>query len=301
MTATVRNQGDGAAGTGQLEFYRTTDSAITDSDEYLGYALVHPSDLEPSGSSEESMSLTAPSTPGTYYYGACVQKVSHESDTTNNCSVSVRVTVRGAPDLAPDTPTVSESAPYAGGTFTLSVTVRNQGNGSAGSTTLRYYRSTDSTITTGDTEVGTDSVSGLNSSGSSDESISLSAPSTAGTYYYGSCVDEVSGESDTANNCSVSVAVTVTVSPPAVTFWLTECFVIDGSHVAAFKVRARVSVSSLVVRTYAVDRRNNNKHLIATTNIGNLSAGSSDGKVTVKYFPQLGGWLTRCAVDASWE
>ena len=35
----------------------------------------------------------APSTPGTYYYGACVDAVTGESDTTNNCSGSVSVTV----------------------------------------------------------------------------------------------------------------------------------------------------------------------------------------------------------------
>ena len=76
-----------------------------------------------------------------------------------------------------DVPTVSESAPAAATRFTLSATVRNQGNGSADSTTLRYYQSTDSTITTDDTEVGTDSVSSLDSSESGDESISLTAPS----------------------------------------------------------------------------------------------------------------------------
>ena len=51
--------------------------------------------------------------------------------------------------------------------------MRNQGNGRSDSTTLRYYQSTDSTITTGDTEVGTDSVFRLDASESGDESISL--------------------------------------------------------------------------------------------------------------------------------
>ena len=34
------------------------------------------------------MDLTAPDTSGTYYYGACVDAVTDESDTTNNCSAS---------------------------------------------------------------------------------------------------------------------------------------------------------------------------------------------------------------------
>ena len=91
----------------------------------------------------------------------------------------------------------------------MSATVRNQGNGLSASTTLRYYRSPDATISTSDTAVGTDAVGGLAASGTSAESISLTAPSTAGTYYYGACVDPVSGESATGNNCSDSRAVTV--------------------------------------------------------------------------------------------
>ena len=93
--------------------------------------------------------------------------------------------------------------------FTLSVTVRNQGTEQAAATTLRYYRSADATISTDDTEVGTDAVSSLSAGGTSAESISLNAPSDAGTYYYGACVDNVSGESNTGNNCSSGVRVTV--------------------------------------------------------------------------------------------
>ena len=101
-----------------------------------------------------------------------------------------------------DTPAVSESAPAAGARFTLSASVRNQGAARSNSTTLRYYQSSDATVTIGDTEVGTDSVFGLAASWSGDESISLTAPSTSGTYYYGACVDAVSDELDTTNNCS---------------------------------------------------------------------------------------------------
>ena len=67
----------------------------------------------------------------------------------------VEISATGTPDLVVQTPSVSDSScPNAGGSFTLSATVRNQGNGLSASTTLRYYRSTDATITTSDTEVG---------------------------------------------------------------------------------------------------------------------------------------------------
>ena len=115
----------------------------------------------------------------------------------------------GPADLVVDAPAVSDSTPPAGGSFTLSATVRNRGSGSSDSTTLRYYHSSDSTITTGDSQVGTDSVFQLEASERDNQSISLTAPDSPGTYYYGACVDAVSGEANTANNCSSAVAVTV--------------------------------------------------------------------------------------------
>ena len=130
-----------------------------------------------------------------------------------------QLTIKGEPvmkpDLVVDTPTVSDNSPGTGASFTLNATVRNQGTEAAPATTLRYYRSSDATITTSDTPEGTDSVAGLAAAATSAQSTSITAPSTAGTYYYGACVDAVSGESDTANNCSPSVTVTVRdVTPP---------------------------------------------------------------------------------------
>ena len=202
LSATVRNQGNGRSDSTTLRYYQSSDPTITTSDTEIDTDYV--SRLDASESGDESISLDAPSTPGSYNYGACVEAVSDESDTTNNCSAAVTVTVGAAPapDLVVDPPTVDTSAPTAGARFTLNATVRNQGNGRSDSTTLRYYQSTDTTITTSDTEVGTDSVSRLDASQSGDESISLTAPSTPGTYYYGACVEAVSDESDTTNNCS---------------------------------------------------------------------------------------------------
>ena len=100
--------------------------------------------------------------------------------------------------------------------FTLRVVIENRGASEAPPTTLSYYSSRDSTITVNDRAVGTDLVRGLAASETSTNSIRLTAPSTAGTYYYGACVDSVSGEGNTANNCSAAAAVEVSVpeAPP---------------------------------------------------------------------------------------
>ncbi len=115
------------------------------------------------------------------------------------------------PDLVIELASVSDSSPRTGQFLTLDATVRNRG-GPSNPTTLRYYRSTDPTVTSDDTEVGTDRVSELNSSDSSAESTLTYAPSTPGAYYFGACVEPVSGESDMTNNCSAVLA--STVRPP---------------------------------------------------------------------------------------
>ena len=209
LSATVRNDGNGAAAATTLRYYRSSDATITTSDTDVGTDAI--TRLAAAGSSSQSVELTSPATPGTYYYGACVDTVTDETDTTNNCSTSVQVVVREPerPDLIVAAPTASDSDPAAGAQFTLSATVRNDGNGAAAATTLRYYRSSDATITTSDTDVGTDAITRLAAAGSSSQSVELTSPATPGTYYYGACVDTVTDETDTTNNCSTSVQVVV--------------------------------------------------------------------------------------------
>ncbi len=218
LRATVRNQGSGSAASTTLRYYRSTNATISTSDTEVGTDPV--SALAASGTSAESIGLTAPTEEGTYYYGACVVAVSGETETGNNCSSAVTVSEEPppkSPDLVVGAPSVTDSSPAPGASFTLSATVRNQGSGSSAATTLRYYRSANPTIDTGDTEVGTDAVSALAASATSAESIGLTAPTEEGTYYYGACVVSVSGESDTGNNCSGAVEVTVVNGDPVIT------------------------------------------------------------------------------------
>ena len=210
--ATVSNAGDAASPATTLRYYLSKDAPIRTPDTQVGTDAV--AALAAPGASAESISLTAPSTPGKYYYNACVDAVAGESNTTNNCSfVSIAVTVLPEADLVVGSPSVTDSSPETGESFTLSATVSNAGGGASAATTLRYYRSTDATISSADTQVGTDALWTLAASGTSAESISLTAPNSAGTYYYGACVDAVAGESSTTNNCSSSVQVTVSAAP----------------------------------------------------------------------------------------
>ena len=115
-----------------------------------------------------------------------------------------------APDLVVRNFTVFPTTPVSPGSrIGTAVTVSNQGNGRSDPTTFRFYRSSDATITTSDTQVGTKSVAAIEASSFATPALGFNVPSSPGTYYYGGCVDAVPGESDTSNNCSDSVAVRV--------------------------------------------------------------------------------------------
>ena len=313
LIVTVSNQGAGGAAATTVRYKRSTDGTITTSDTTVGTDAVNT--LFPAGGYGATIKLTAPSTPGTYYYGGCVDAVPRESDTTNNCSASVRVDVEDPtyPDLEVGAPTVDEASPETGASFTLSATVSNTGDGASVATTLRYYRSTDATITTSDTAVGTDAVGVLAAAGTSAQSVSLTAPSTADTYYYGACVDAVTDESDTTNNCSASVRVTVsetqqpvqgqpdlvvgtpTVSDASVetggTFTLSATVSNDGDgESAATTLRYYSSTDQMVTTTHTE---------VGTDDVGALAAtGTSEESISLTARRSMGRYFYGACVDA---
>ena len=215
LEATVKNQGLGTPlRNGKLNYYRSTNETIRDNDRKVGSDTI--SKLDTGEWGDEWIELTAPTTPGVYYYGACVD-LRYERETGNNCSSAVAITVREtAPRQGPD-PSDLVVAPFSvsattltpGEPFTLNATVRNQGNGRADATTLRYYRSSNAHISFSDTEMGSSDIRSLNAGNADTRTVDLTAPLASGTYYYGACVEGVDTENDTRNNCSVGVAVTV--------------------------------------------------------------------------------------------
>ena len=210
LSATVQNRGAGASRSTKLRYYRSSDSTISTDDTQVETDGVN--SLDPDDTDDESAIINAPNQAGVYYYGACVDSVRNERDTDNNCSNGVRVTISGSsgsPDLVVENVQVSNNILTIGASFRVSATVRNRRADPSDSTRLRYYRSDDSTISTDDTEVGTDGVGSISGDGTRDESETLTAPSEAGTYYYGACVDSVRGESKTGNNCSDGIPVVV--------------------------------------------------------------------------------------------
>ena len=120
-----------------------------------------------------------------------------------------RVLVHQAPDLSTMNLRLWPGSITAGGTAEMAVLVHYDGDEPAPTTTLRFYRSTDAVILPSDTETMAYEVSFLPFEIRKGYAYQFTAPASAGTHYYGACVDAVSDELLTANNCSDAVSLSV--------------------------------------------------------------------------------------------
>ena len=91
LSVTVRNRGSEQAAATTLRYYRSDDATIDSTDTQLRTAAVN--SLASLADRAYSIDLTAPTSTGTYYYGACVESVAGERNTDNNCTFA-RVAVR---------------------------------------------------------------------------------------------------------------------------------------------------------------------------------------------------------------
>ena len=112
-------------------------------------------------------------------------------------------------DLVVEAPLLTNNYLLPGESFTLSATVRNQGDALSTATTLRFYQSTNTIGTILDFEIGTADVGPLNPNETAEIDITLNAPTLSGTHRYHACVDTSDNENNSDNNCSPSVLLTV--------------------------------------------------------------------------------------------
>jgi hypothetical protein len=125
------------------------------------------------------------------------------------------------PDLAITSVTFPTSA-LVGSTQTFAAVVRNNGAAAATAFRVGLYYSTDSTITTGDTMVGTCNISSLAAGSSMTCSGPLTVPTglSAGTYWGGAIADDLNqvAESNESNNALATSSTVSVVAQPSVSF-----------------------------------------------------------------------------------
>ncbi len=204
---TASNLGTDPSNATTLVYYRSSDAVISSADTEIGQDSI--SSLAGGASSPQNLQTTAPSSDGTYWFGACILPTGDESNVSNNCSTGVEVDVVSHPDLVVIDPSVDNAAPAQGQQITIHATAKNSGIAASAATNLTYYLSPDPTITSGDTSLGQKSVPALSPNGTYPDSLQTTAPPATGNYWLGACVQSVSGETNVSNNCSTGVEIQV--------------------------------------------------------------------------------------------
>ena len=214
----INNDGPNACSDITLRYFLSTDEVISNSDTYLN--VQESLNLASGAYSVSGINLTIPSnvTAGkTYYIGVLINNAS----CNNNCSTykSYEVTISGVtpssaclwiPNWHLENPHDGHNV-TCGQTYTFHREVANDGPSTANNIKIRYYLSTDNTITTSDTYLGVEETLNLANGGRSYTTIDLAIPSglTDGqTYYVGILITS----SSCTNTCTPSGAWNVTVS-----------------------------------------------------------------------------------------
>ena len=95
LAASVHNAGDATAPPTRVTYHSGPRTFITR--DHLRVGEDNTASLDPGETQHLAQTVTAPSNPGIYYYGACAEPVSGERVTHNNCSDGVRLEVGSAP------------------------------------------------------------------------------------------------------------------------------------------------------------------------------------------------------------
>lgn len=223
VTNTAQNQGAVSAGSSSIAFHLSVDNTYGNADDVVITTTRSVASLAAGASNTATTNLTIPSaTPANTYYVCAmadsVNAVVETAEANNTLCSSWTVTVP-PPDLIISALSTPTTAVAPGNTFSLSNTVMNQGGIQAGSFTMAFHLSTNTTYGDGDDVVITTTrlVNSLAAGASNAATTNLTIPSTtpANTYYV--CAMADSGvtvtEGDETNN-TLCTATTIQVTLP---------------------------------------------------------------------------------------
>ncbi len=222
------NQGDTASGTFTHGFYLSTNDTITtyaDTELYSNSGMPSMAAGDTAGPYNRTLTIPSGTTAGTYYVGYFVD--SHQEVTESiedNNTLAIQITVVDpptGPDLeATSFVATSPTSVESGGTITIDYERSNLGGTATGSFADGYYLSTNTTITTFDTELLAENRSPMQpgtSVGPFSRTLTIPSGTTAGTYYLGyftDHLDAVTEDVETNNTLYFEITVVDPVTGP---------------------------------------------------------------------------------------
>jgi subtilase family serine protease len=254
LSETTKNQGTGPAASSTTSFYLSRDFLLDGSDTLLGSRNV--GSLVPGASDSGSTTVTLPTglTPGTFaiFAKADNQSALPEIQESNNTRV---LSIRIGPDVVVSAMTAPATA-GAGSTISVSETTANQGGGTAGASTTRFYFSTNYLLDASDTPLESRPVPALAAAGSSAATTTVTIP--AGT---------ATGQYYLIANADDAVAVAESVET-------------NNSRYVLIRVGPDLVVSSIV----APARAGSGGTIVLTDTTSNPGSGSAGASATSFYF-----------------
>lgn len=186
---TTQNVGSSASGGYNITFYLSTNSTITTSDTALATFSRDPLAAGAAHNFNSTVFLPTTIASGSYYIGAIVD--GGDANSSNDANVDpVPITIGGGggtADLAVQSVDAPDGNYLPGASFNIANMTENVGSSGSGPYTVRFYASTNATITTSDTLIGQFNRDSLapGSFHNFTSPVTLPDPFSDGSYYIG--------------------------------------------------------------------------------------------------------------------
>lgn len=217
MELTLENNGEKDSEFPAVGLYLSGNSFISSSDTLLRTTSIS---LGRNAPLETTLSVTIPAgtLPGNYFLGAYIDHDNQIPEVTsgNNAAYYPVSIIPPASDMTFPFFAVSKTTLALNEPFTVYTIVRNEGEIASTAGSINYYRS--STPQTSKLNLhDSSSLAPLDPGGQRSGNAALQATAVERDFYLGGCVEDVSNELVTNNNCSTGVYVEVKAPPPTVT------------------------------------------------------------------------------------
>lgn len=212
VNSMVTNQGLVASGSSKVAFRLSLNDVYGDGDDVVISATRSVAALAAETASSGNTTITVPATaaPNTYYLCAKADSANAvvETDESNNTLCSSTLVTVPEPDLIVSALSTTATTGTAGGSISVSNSIKNQGGSKAGSSIVAFHLSTNATYGDGDDIVSTTSrtISSLaiNATSTVGSAVKIPLTTPSGTYYVCVRADDADSvaESDESNNAA---------------------------------------------------------------------------------------------------